>query len=315
MLIRAKKNIMYFCNMRLITVYIVVFTILLPGLICAQQEMNCDKWDLESGADLLTYDSIPFSTTMPGAGLMNNAQISFCPSGIKRSSPNDVKKRHNFEWTVKYNNIYLKTAEGLVFEGMNEHGFSASLLFLNNSRLPEKDKEYIPIAASLSVNFFIDHFKCIDTALLAVWDIRIFNDLDLECGWPFRLVLHDSCGATAYIEYVDGSCRVYTPESPALIVGGPEYARLITIKYLPDSIPVSEAEKRYLDILDTTDIPDISFTLLQHYNESNSDHFYGILRDHMNKEMLIMDPSVEELRLKFSELVFSPGKIITKNIF
>ena len=294
--------------------YLLILLLLTPAYLHAQVSINCDEWDYESGTDLLPYDSIPFSITMLSSGLMKNAQISFCPSGIKRSSPNDVKKRHNFEWIVKYNNIYLQTSEGLVFEGMNEHGFSASLMFLNNSRLPEKEKEHIPIAASLSINFFIDHFKCIDTALLAVWDIRIFNDLDLECGWPFRIVLHDSIGATAYIEYVDGSRRVYTPEPPALIVGGPEYARLITLKYLPDSIPVSEAEKRYLDILDTTDIPDISFTLLQHYNESNN-HFYGILRDHMNKEMLIMDPSVEELRLKFSELVFSPGKVTTKSIF
>ncbi|MBE9484830.1 MAG: linear amide C-N hydrolase [Bacteroidetes bacterium] len=294
--------------------YLLILILLTQAFLHAQVSINCDEWDFESGTDLLTNDSMPFSIAVPGSGLLNNAQISFCPSGIERSSPNDVNKRHHFDWVVKYNNIYLKTSGGLVFEGMNEHGFSASLMFLNNSRLPEKDKEHIPIAASLSVNFFIDHFKCIDTALLAIWDIRIFDDLDLECGWPFRLILHDSSGATAYIEYVRGDLRVYTPESPALIVGGPTYARLITLGHFPDSIPAGKAEKRFLDIT-TNSIPDISWTLLQYYNESYSDHYYGILRDHMNKELLIMDPSVEELRLKFSEIVFTPGKVTTKNIF
>ncbi len=301
--------------MRMVQAYLVIFLLLTQAYLHAQVSINCDEWDFESGTDLLPDDSMPFSIAVPGSGLLNNAQISFCPSGIERSSPNDINKRHHFDWVVKFNNIYLKTSGGFVFEGMNEHGFSASLMFLNNSRLPEKDKEYIPIAASLCINFFIDHFKCIDTALLAIWDIRIFDDSDLECGWPFRLVLHDSSGATAYIEYVDGSRRVYTPESPALIVGGPEYDRLITLKYMPDSIPVGEAEKRYLDILDTTDIPDISFTLLKHYNGSNYDHLYMILRAHMNKEILIMNQSAEELRLKFSEIVFTPGKVTTKNIF
>lgn len=305
---------MYFCDMRLALVYTLLIVLLNPAFIHAQQRMNCDEWDYESGTDLLPDDSIPFSITMPGSGLMNNAQIAFCPSGIERSSPDDVNKRHHFEWTVKYNNIYLRTSQGLVFEGMNKHGFSASLMFLKNSRLPEKDKEHIPIAASLSINFFIDHFKCIDTALLAIWDIRIFDDLDLECGWPFRLILHDSTGATAYIEYVMGDLRVYTPGSPALIVGGTTYARLITLKHFPDSIPAGKAEKRFLDII-TNSIPDISWALLQYYNESNSDHYYGILRDHMNKEILIMNPSVEELRLKFSEIDFTPGRETTKKIF
>ena len=300
--------------MRMAQAYLVIFLLLTQACLHAQVSINCDEWDFESGTDLLPDDSMPFSIAVPGAGLLNNAQISFCPSGIERSSPNDVNKRHHFDWFVKYNNIYLKTSEGLVFEGMNEHGFSASLMFLNNSRLPEKDKEHIPIAASLSVNFFIDHFKCIDTALLAIWDIRIFDDSDLECEWPFRLVLHDSSGATAYIEYVDGSRRVYTPESPALIVGGPTYARLITLEYFSDSIPAGKAEKRFLDIK-TNSIQDISWTLLQYYNERYSDHYYGILRDHINKELLIIDPSVEELRLKFSEIVFTPGKVTTKNIF
>ena len=300
--------------MRMAQAYLVIFLLLTQACLHAQVSINCDEWGFESGTNLLPDDSMPFSIAVPGAGLLNNAQISFCPSGIERSSPNDVNKRHHFEWTVKYNNIYLKTSGGLVFEGMNEHGFSASLMFLNSSRLPEKDKEHIPIAASLSVNFFIDHFKCIDTALLAIWDIRIFDDLGLECGWPFRLILHDSSGATAYIEYVDGSRRVYTPEAPALIVGGPTYARLIILEHFPDSIPAGKAEKRFLDIK-TNSIQDISWTLLQYYNESYSDHYYGILRDHMNKELLIIDPSVEELRLKFSEIVFTPGKVTTKNIF
>ena len=300
--------------MRMAQAYLVIFLLLTQSYLHAQVSINCGEWDLKSGTDLLPDDSMPFSIAVPGAGLMNNAQISFCPSGIERSSPNDISKRHHFEWNVKYNNIYLKTSGGLVFEGMNEHGFSASLMFFNNSRLPERDKEHIPIAASLCINFFIDHFKCIDTALLAIWDIRIFDDSDLECGWPFRLVLHDSSGATAYIEYVDGNRRVYTPESPALIVGGPTYARLITLKHFPDSIPAGKAEKRFLDIT-TNSIPDISWTLLQYYNESYSDHHYGILRDHMNKELLIIDPSVEELKLKFSEIVFTPGKVTTKNIF
>jgi len=292
-----------------------ILYLFIPIYLYAQEATYCDKWDPESGTDLLSFDSIPFSLRMVDSGLMESAQMVFCPAGLERSSPNDVKKRNRFEWTVKFNNIYLKTAEGLIFEGMNEHGFSASLMFLHNSSLPDKDRIHIPIAASLAVNFFIDHFKCIDTALLAVWDIRIFDDIGLECGWPFRLVLHDSGGSTAYIEYVNGILRVFTPEFPALVVSGPDYTRLITLKYLPDSIPKSKAEMRFLDILDTNDLAGVSWKLLQYYDENNTDFPYGILRDHRNCGLIIMDPDSEQRVYDFRSIGFVPGGEYFEKIF
>jgi len=299
----------------MIPAYLMILYLYIPICLYAQAGTDCDKWDPESGTDLLSFDSIPFSLRMVDSGLMESAQMVFCPAGIERSSPNDVKKRNRFEWTVKFNNIYLKTAEGLIFEGMNEHGFSASLMFLNNSSLPDKDRVHIPITASLAVNFFIDHFQCIDTALLAVWDIRIFDDIGLECGWPFRLVLHDSGGSTAYIEYVGGILRVFTPESPALVVSGPDYTRLITLKHVPDSIPKGKAERRFLNILDTNDLAGVSWKLLQHYDENNINFPYGILRDHKNCGLIIMDPDSEQRVYDFRKIGFVPGGEYFEKIF
>ncbi len=301
--------------MRNARAYLLIFLLLIQAPLEAQQSMPCDDWKLEAGTDLLPFDSISFSIRMINSDIMEDAQIGFCPAGIEHSSPNDVKKRKPFRWTVKYNNIYLETAGGIIVEGMNEHGFSASLMFLEDSRVAEKEKRLIPLAASLSVNFFIDHFKCIDTALLAVWDIRIFDDVGLDCGWPFRLILHDSTGATAYIEYVEKKLRVYTPGPPALLVSGPEYARLITIKHLSDSIPQTQDEKRYLDILKTNDKSDISTKLLQHYDENYIDFPYGILRDHMNKGIIIMNPSSEQRVYDFSEIGFIQGEVYYEKIF
>ncbi len=180
--------------------------------------------------------------------MFSGAEVVYCPAGIRRSSPNDVRKRHTFDWESKYNNIYVKLPGGLIVEGMNDQGFSASLMFLENSVLPGSDKVHIPIAVSLSVNFFIDHFNSVDTALLAIWDIRLFDDLAASSGWPFRIVLHDSTGATACFEYVEGQKRVYTPDPPSLIVDGPNYARLLTLRHISDSIPLGKAEHRFMDL-------------------------------------------------------------------
>ena len=299
--------------MRLHRTYIVVLLLLIPLFSTAQQSMNCDEWDFESGIDLFPFDSISYSMSKIDPAFFSNAELVVCPAGIKRSSPNDIKKRWSFDWESKYNNIYLKTSTGLVFEGMNEYGFSASLMFLKNSHLMERNKEYIPIAASLAINFFIDHFKSIDTALLAIWDIRIFDDIGLDCGWPFRIVLHDSSGASAYLEYVDAKRQVYTPDPPALIVGGPSYARLLTIFYFADSIPKGNAEIRFRDIITSCKTPEDQWEQMQKYDDNQAGELH-IYRDHIKKEMLILGPSGEIMNFNFRETDFPIGRETIQNL-
>lgn len=165
---------------------------------------------------------------------------------IHRESPNDIKKRYRFEWTSRYCSALLASKDGLILDGMNHHGFSASLMFLDESSLPDRDKEHIPIAASMIINFFIDHFNNVDTAMLAAWDIRIFEDEDAIPGWPFRIILHDSTGSTVIIEHIDGNKRIYTPDPPALTVDGSDYARLLTLAYINDSLPLNQNEETFI---------------------------------------------------------------------
>lgn len=307
---------MYFCNMYFVRINIIISALLYTLLSSAQDNIDCAEWDLETGSYLALDDSIKFSMSQVSEALVMQSDMVFCPAGIERSSPDDVKKRFSFDWTVKYNNIYLRSKEGVVFEGMNEHGFSASLTFLENSQLPSREKRHIPIAASLAVNFFIDHFKCVDTALLAVWDIRIFDDLGFDCNWPFRIILHDSTGVSVFFEYVNGSRQVYTHDAPAFIVGGPEYSRLIMIEHLPDSLPGGKAEKLYSDIIKTGYPPNIDLLLLQYYMHNlKGDRYFTILRYPLSLEMNFMLPGGDEARFDLKNIEFTPGKEVFTKFF
>lgn len=277
----------------------------------AQNTLNTH---LGSGSDFAMSDSLPMSIMMLEEKFAHQTDVIFCPAGIQRSSQDDRKKRYAFDWISRYNNIYFRNSEGLVYEGMNEHGFSASLLFLDESRLAKKEKEQIPIGASLAVNFFIDHFKCIDTALLAIWDIRIYNDLEQGC--PFRIVLHDSTGATAYVEYIDGSRQVYTPDEPAFIVAGPEYARLIKLAHIPEESPESKIEELYLELIRTGFPPNSSLLLMQYYMKYFGDtDYYIFFRYPADKEIVILTPGEDEAVFKFSEVEFIPGKEVSIKFF
>lgn len=282
--------------------------------ILSAQESNV--FELGTGSDLCVYDSNPLSLSMVEESFVKNSDIIFCPAGIERSSENDIKKRHGFKWTVKYNNIYLRNSSGIVFEGMNEHGFSASLMFMNDVSLPEKDKEHIPIGASLIVNFFIDHFKCVDTALLAVWDIRVFDDMGLEEGWPFRIVLHDTNGATAYIEYQGHGRSVYTPDHPAFIISGASYERLLKMRYIPGTMPENNTEILYLNIVGTGFPTNTALILLKSYMVNFSDQrYYGFFRYHNDRELFILTPSNDEAVFNFNDIDFIPGEEVVTRFF
>lgn len=299
------------CSPPYLSLLLIFFSIFMQ----AQTKLDCNELDFNSGTGFFLHDSITYSIKTIDPSFISNATIVICPEGIERSSPNDIKKRWRFKWKAKYDNIYLKTSSGLVIEGMNEHGFSASLMLLKNSRLPEKEKELIPIGASLAVNFYIDHFKSIDTALLAVWDTRIFDDTDIECGWPFRIILHDTCGATAYIEHINGRLRVYTPEAPSVITSGTDYARLLMLKYMPDSLPANKAEERFLHYDQILPGKNIRTFLSEFKNNDLSAQASLIIKDHTNKSITIIEDRDRRKVIKFSEIEPIPGREISKSIF
>lgn len=303
----------YLCNMKVFRMKIFLIFIVFAFVAKAQEG---DFQYLGSGSDLCIHDGQPMSIRLIEKGFTDHTEVVFCPAGIRRSSQHDVKRRYSFDWESKYNTIYFRNRDGIVYEGMNEHGFSASLIYLQDSELPGKEKQLIPIAASLAVNFFIDHFTSIDTALLAIWDIRIYDDLGLNGGWPFRIVLHDTSGASAYVEYVNGSRQVYTPDNPAFVVAGPDQNRLIKLAYLSEAKPETNAEKLYLEMSGSTHLPNAPLILVQLYMKYfGSSKYYTFFRYAEDKEIIIMTPRDEEAVFKFSEAEFIPGKEVVTRFF
>ena len=284
----------------------------------AQVKLDCALAKKDRGVDIIYVEDHTRSCRFYVTPIMYGAEIVFCPAGIERSSPDDIKKRWSFDWKAKYNNIYIRTKGGLVLEGLNARGFSASLMFLDNSMLLKKNKKVIPIAASLAVNFFIDHFKSIDTALLAVWDIRIFDDLGSDCGWPFRIILHDSTGATAYVEYIEGNLRVFTPEIPAVITAGSNYSRLVTVRHMPLYEPRNSSERDFLyfdhfanDPRDKD--PEKVPAYYQKHMKALNDYVF-LRRDHENPG-LIIESTGNKKEYKFKEIRFPAGLETARPLF
>ena len=307
--------------MQIVSHFIITLLLLAGQSLPAQVAFSYNDLKGGHGTDILFSGAdgiVSARSCLPGTP--DSMYVVYCPAGMARSSANDVRRRRPFEWTAKYNSIYLEISGGLVVEGMNEHGLSASLLFLENSFLPGSEKEHIPLAASLWTRFYLDHFTTVDTALLAVWDTRVFNDSGSAGEWPFRLVLHDSSGATACIEYINGSRHVYTPEAPAAIIDGPAFSRLIGMVHLEDIHPENPAEYRYLAVRDTlrqhrgpAGMEAAAGILKWLHNEGD----YGtlILRDHKKAELLIVSKTGEKRLIRAGGSIFLSETEIRERLF
>lgn len=289
----------------------IIMALLLYTSVSGQVSYDCVRLSADRGIDIMYTSEEASSFRALPAYLLQGSEIILCPAGHKRVSSNDYKKRWAYKWQVKYPNLYIQTAGGLVLEGMNMHGFSASLQYLEHNRLPETEETLIPIASSLAINFFIDHFKCIDTALLAVWDTRIFDDIGGKCAWPFRIILHDSTGSTAYIEHIGGRLRVFTPDVPAMVCGGPDYSRFLTIKYIEDSIASTPAEQDFLYFTRHMERPwDTVYQIIHdryRHSGSNGAEHVMISRSHADPGMNIFAGSNEYIII-IKEMEFDPSR-------
>ena len=295
-----------------------VLIALAVNILSAQSAFDCQAVAADRGIDIMLNEDRPLSWRYSASAWADGAKIIFCPAGIERSSPDDIKKRWSFDWKVKYNNIYIRRSDGLVIEGMNEHGLSASLMYLEGSMLLRKEKKLIPIAASLAVNFFIDHFKSIDTALLAVWDTRIFDDAGAGCGWPFRVILHDSTGATVYVEHIGGDLRVFTPEAPAVAASASDYSRLLTIRHTPLYEPKKTSEKDfiYFDHFAEDPRPKSADKIPAYYKKQEKlpESYFFIQREH-GKPGLIVESLTGKASYRFSEIHFTPGREVDRLLY
>jgi len=140
--------------------------------------------------------------------------------------------------------------------------------------------------------------------------------MDLGDGWPFRIILHDTTGSTAYIEYIEGSRQVYTPEEPVFVISGPDYAQLLKLEYISEELPGSKAEMLYMDIVNSSFPPNTILILLQSYMKYFSDKgYYTIFRYPDDHEVNILTPDNVEAVFNFKDVEFIPGEEVSAPYF
>lgn len=151
------------------------------------------------------------------------------PEGMER----DGKLSGNvLKWTSKYGSIVATAYDSISTNGMNEKGFAAHLLALDQSDYGNRDEKMPGMLILMWAQFYLDNFQTVDEAIqytqshpyqiVTYVDPRINKKLDLH------LALEDAKGDSAIIEFVNGTSQIYHSKEYTVLTNEPTFDQQLT---------------------------------------------------------------------------------------
>lgn len=149
------------------------------------------------------------------------------PSGQKRIS--HTEGNQPMEWTSKYGSIIASCFDATTADGMNEKGLSAHALWLAESDYGTPDPSLPSLSISYWAQYFLDNFTSVNEAIQYIAD-HPFNLIGLNIPGDDRpatvhLILNDSEGDTAVLEYIDGSLHTWVGKEYDVITNSPTFGK------------------------------------------------------------------------------------------
>lgn len=143
------------------------------------------------------------------------------PRGVKRSAILSSGKDTPLSWEALYGSVCIYGMNiALCTDGLNEAGFSAAILWCEDSVYPTAQSD-----RALSVNvwaqYFLDRYAYVADAVVDARTIKVYNPIRGIFNTPLHLVLHDATGDSAIFEFDDaGNLDIYRPTTPIDAYGG-----------------------------------------------------------------------------------------------
>ncbi len=152
------------------------------------------------------------------------------PRGVRRSG---LAGPGSIEWTAKYGSLVATAYDVCTTDGANEAGLAANLLWLAESRYPDRDAGGPAISLSLWAQYVLDNFATVAEVVkaLTVTPLRVAT---AEVPGEDRLAtLHlavsDASGDSAIVEYVDGSQTIHHDRRYQVMTNSPIFEKQLAI--------------------------------------------------------------------------------------
>lgn len=143
------------------------------------------------------------------------------PKGLERSGDAGDS---SLKWTSQYGSVALTAFHSnAVTDGMNEHGLSAHLLYLDSSDYNKKDDGRPTLSNVLWAQYMLDNFKTVKEALASMETYRVVPTKIHHREWPIHISLEDPSGDSAIIEFIDGKAVVHHGKQFNVMTNEPAY--------------------------------------------------------------------------------------------
>ncbi|MEI8186910.1 MAG: linear amide C-N hydrolase [Chlorobiaceae bacterium] len=152
------------------------------------------------------------------------------PQGIKRDGGMGDK---GFKWTSRYGSVIASIYEAGTADGMNEQGLVANLLFLSESKYPDKKGDNRPqISISAWTQYILDNFATVSQAVAelrkeAFRPVIVTSPNGVESR--VHISISDATGDSAIFEYIDGKLVIHHGRQYQVMTNSPTYDRQISI--------------------------------------------------------------------------------------
>lgn len=194
------------------------------------------------------------------------------PKGMKR---NGETGKNSIEWTSKYGSVITSAYDISTTDGMNEAGFSASVLWLVESEYPDVDKNRPGLTIAAWAQYVLDNFATVDEAV-KVLEQEPFTILTDKVPGEDRLAtLHlsisDASGDSAIIEYIDGKQVIHHSRDYQVMTNSPTFKQQLALNtywqqiggtvMLPGTNRASDRFARasfYINAIEKSENPDIA---------------------------------------------------------
>ena len=153
------------------------------------------------------------------------------PRGVERHGLSGGQA-NSLNWQSKYGSVVSMAYDISTADGINEKGFAAHILWLVESDYGVNSPDKKGISVGMWAQFMLDNFATVNEAV-EYWqkkDIQLVTKMvpQMNVLPTVHLLIEDSSGDVAVIEYIDGKANIYHGKQYRVMTNSPSYSEQLT---------------------------------------------------------------------------------------
>lgn len=146
------------------------------------------------------------------------------PRGIERDG---LASANSLKWKSKYGSIVATVFDAMTTDGMNERGFAAHILWLDDADYGTRDTKLQGMSIGMWAQFYLDNFQTVDEAInfteKTVFQLENLYYPGTNEKIKLHLALEDASGDSAIIEYTNGAAHIYHGRQYVTLTNSPTF--------------------------------------------------------------------------------------------